>query len=120
MRGSHSLIHIEIHQRPLRTQGNIVHILLDVLFQIILMPGLIEIPDVHPDFIRGIWHGIFMRDAVQPQTVTGKDCFPRVLLDVTAQHIGAALRKGRFLRNWPCKPCFHVCCLIHMYCLLMR
>ena len=34
-------------------------------------------------------------------------------------HIGAALCKGRFLRSWLCKPCFHLCHLIHMYCLLM-
>ena len=54
VRGGHSPIHIEIHQCPLRAQGNIVHILLDMLFQIVLMSGLIEIPDVHPDLIRRI------------------------------------------------------------------
>ena len=44
-----------------------------------------------------------MRDAFQPQTVTSKACFLGIFLDVTTQHIGAALHKGRFLQSWLCK-----------------
>lgn len=61
-----------------------------------------------------------MRDAFQPQTVTSKACFLGIFLDVTTQHIGAALHKGRFLQSWLCKLCFPVCRLIHMYCLLLH
>lgn len=64
-----AVVNIEFHKLPLGTQGNGIGELFDVVFKIVLVTGLIEIPDIDPDLVRMRGVRAFPADVLKPAFV---------------------------------------------------
>ena len=66
VRCSLSLIHIEVHQRPVWTQSDGINELLLMKEQVVLMSGLIEITDIDANPIMCVGAGILVLQTIKP------------------------------------------------------